>query len=188
MIGAKGREMRSKEPLYSPADRAITSLLLACDVWKDLLQQGKSLVNHDARAWERIRGWPTEVGSQWLEKLFPFRFTFGRVYRKGNTDRNVFSSQARSAGESTNDFGMKLAGQWADRLPGGLHPMGRTELWKVKAAQQQDPDLIALVLWMYGNRPSSAEVRASQPDLQHYYQLIKDSAGTKLLLQNFKLH
>ena len=53
----------------------------------------------------------------------------------------MFSSQARNVDESTNDFGVKLAGQWADWLPGGLYPMDGTELRKVKAAQQQDPDL-----------------------------------------------
>ena len=93
----------------------------------------------------------------------------------------MFLPRARDIDDSTNDFGVKLAGQWADRLPGGLYPMDGTELRKVRSAQQQDPDLIALVTWMHGNRPPLDEVRVGSPDLQCYYQLLEylylDDAG-----------
>ena len=90
--------------MYSPVDRAVTSLMFACKEWKDLLRHREFLVNYDARAWERITRWPTELGTQWLGELSHFRFTFGWVYRAGNTDRDGFQPRARDIDGSNSDF------------------------------------------------------------------------------------
>ena len=101
-----------------------------------------------------------------MEELSPFHFQFGWVYQEGNVNRNMFSPRVGDVDESNLDFGVRLAGQWADRLTGGLYPMDGAKLGRLRSAQQQDADLITLVAWMHGNQPSLDVVRTSSPDLQ----------------------
>ena len=159
--------------MYSPVDRAVTSLIFACKEWKDLFRYREFLVNYDARAWERITKWPTALGTQWLGELAHFRFKFGWVYRPGNTDMDRFQPRARNIDDPNGDWGDRVAGQGKSGLQGILYPMDEAEIRRIGIAQQQDAELVALVTWMHGDRPPVDEVRIGSPDLQCYRQLLE---------------
>ena len=51
-------------------------------------------------------------------------------------------------------------------------PINEINLEQLRCAQQEDTELVTVVAWVHGRRPSREEVEACSSDLQRYYQLL----------------